>query len=130
MQDNEWDISANAAETRAVDATTYAKGFGLEAIKIDGTDFIASYNTIKKKKSLYNVIQRHNDIYSKDEMTDEDGERVGDLEAQYAEMDGYNLEADAEKMLSELGISNDLFAFLMNLIVTKYTHRSRILTIL
>ena len=56
VQDNEWDISANAAETRAVDATTYAKGFGLEAIKIDGTDFIASYNTVKK---IFNQIRKN-----------------------------------------------------------------------
>ena len=30
VQDNEWDISAHATETRAVDATQYAKGFGLK----------------------------------------------------------------------------------------------------
>ena len=40
VQDNEWDISANAAEFRAQDATEYAKGFkGLETRTIDGTDF-------------------------------------------------------------------------------------------
>ena len=49
VQDNGWDISANAEETRAQDAAAYAKGFhGLEAISIDGTDFIASYNTLQK----------------------------------------------------------------------------------
>ncbi len=48
VQDNGWDISANAAETRAQDAFEYAKGFhGLEAISIDGTDFEESYNTIQ-----------------------------------------------------------------------------------
>lgn len=45
IQDNGWDISANAEETRAQDAFEYAKGFhGLEAISIDGTDFIESYS--------------------------------------------------------------------------------------
>ena len=39
VQDNEWDISAHASETRAVDATHYAKGFGLKTYTIDGTDF-------------------------------------------------------------------------------------------
>ncbi|MBZ9777316.1 tungsten formylmethanofuran dehydrogenase [Psychroflexus sp. CAK8W] len=49
VQDNEWDISANAEETRAQDAYEYAKGFhGLEAISIDGTDFIESYSEFKK----------------------------------------------------------------------------------
>ena len=48
VQDNEWDISAHASETRAVDATHYAKGFGLKTYTIDGTDFSASYTCIKK----------------------------------------------------------------------------------
>lgn len=49
IQDNEWDISANAKEIRAQDITEYAKGFkGLETRTIDGTDFIASFNTVKE----------------------------------------------------------------------------------
>nr|WP_026452499.1 alpha-ketoacid dehydrogenase subunit alpha/beta [Aequorivita capsosiphonis] len=48
VQDNGWDISANAAETRAQDAFEYAEGFkGLEAVTIDGTDFEESYNTLQ-----------------------------------------------------------------------------------
>ena len=47
VQDNEWDISAHASEMRAVDATHYAKGFGLKTYTIDGTDFLESYLTIK-----------------------------------------------------------------------------------
>jgi len=48
VQDNGWDISANAAETRAQNAAEYAAGFhGLEAISIDGTDFEESYTTVK-----------------------------------------------------------------------------------
>jgi 2-oxoisovalerate dehydrogenase E1 component len=47
VQDNEWDISAHASETRAVDATHYAKGFGLKTYTIDGTDFTKSYKTIQ-----------------------------------------------------------------------------------
>lgn len=52
IQDNEWDISANAQETRAQNAYEYIQGFhGIEAISIDGTDFEESYSTIN------NVIQ-------------------------------------------------------------------------
>lgn len=48
VQDNEWDISATAAETRAMNAAEYAKGFpGLEAISIDGTDFETCYQTVQ-----------------------------------------------------------------------------------
>lgn len=49
VQDNEWDISANAKEIRAMDASEYAKGFkGLEVRTIDGTDFMESYETISE----------------------------------------------------------------------------------
>jgi 2-oxoisovalerate dehydrogenase E1 component len=49
VQDNEWDISANAKEIRAQDATEYARGFkGLETRTIDGTDFERSYTVIQE----------------------------------------------------------------------------------
>ena len=49
VQDNDWDISAKADETRAQDISHFAKGFkGLETITIDGTDFIESYNAVSK----------------------------------------------------------------------------------
>ena len=49
VQDNGWDISANAAETRAQDAFQYAQGFhGLEAISIDGANFTESYKAVEK----------------------------------------------------------------------------------
>ena len=49
VQDNGWDISANAAETRAQNAYEYAQGFhGLDAVSIDGTDFEESYTTLKE----------------------------------------------------------------------------------
>ena len=51
VQDNEWDISAHASETRAVDAATYAKGFGIKSYSIDGTNFEESYNIISKSIS-------------------------------------------------------------------------------
>ena len=48
VQDNGWDISANEAETRAQNAFEYAKGFkGLEAISIDGANFIESYEVLE-----------------------------------------------------------------------------------
>ncbi len=47
VQDNGWDISANEAETRAQNAFEYAQGFhGLEAISIDGANFVESYQAV------------------------------------------------------------------------------------
>jgi len=49
VQDNEWDISATAKETRAQDITYFARGFkGLEVRTIDGSDFIESYSTMQE----------------------------------------------------------------------------------
>ena len=49
VQDNGWDISANAAETRSQSAFEYAQGFkGLDAISIDGANFTESYEALAK----------------------------------------------------------------------------------
>ncbi|MDR9487465.1 thiamine pyrophosphate-dependent enzyme [Salibacter sp.] len=49
VQDNEWDISANSKETRAQNAAEFARGFkGIEVIKIEGNDFIESYEKLEK----------------------------------------------------------------------------------
>ncbi len=56
VQDNGWDISANAKETRVANAAQYAKGFpGLEAISIEGNDFALCWNTVKE---IINTIRR------------------------------------------------------------------------
>ena len=49
VQDNGWDISASADEIRSNNAFHYAKGFkGLEAVHVEGNDFIESYETLEK----------------------------------------------------------------------------------
>ena len=66
VQDNEWDISANAKETRAGDASEYAKGFkGLEVRKINGSDFVESYATVKEVISLVRKERRPFMIHAK-----------------------------------------------------------------
>lgn len=48
VQDNGWDISANAEETRVATAAEYAKGFpGLEAISIEGNDFVQCWTAVR-----------------------------------------------------------------------------------
>ncbi len=59
VQDNEWDISASADEIRAQDIAHYAKGFnGLEVFVIDGTDFLASYETIQRAIEIIRTERR------------------------------------------------------------------------
>ncbi|QTN38383.1 tungsten formylmethanofuran dehydrogenase [Cryomorphaceae bacterium] len=49
VQDNEWDISANAAETRAQNAAEFARGFnGLETRSIEGNDFKTCFQTLEE----------------------------------------------------------------------------------
>lgn len=49
VQDNGWDISANAEETRAQNAAEYAEGFkGIEVRSIEGNDFVTCYNTLNE----------------------------------------------------------------------------------
>ncbi|MFM8564828.1 MAG: thiamine pyrophosphate-dependent enzyme [Bacteroidota bacterium] len=48
VQDNGWDISANAAETRAANAAQYAQGFpGIDVVQVDGTDYAACHSALK-----------------------------------------------------------------------------------
>ena len=55
VQDNDWDISANAEETRAQDISQYAQGFkGIEVRTIDGSNFEESYETIFE---VFNVVR-------------------------------------------------------------------------
>ncbi|WP_038335705.1 thiamine pyrophosphate-dependent enzyme [Empedobacter falsenii] len=59
VQDNEWDISASADEIRAQDIAHYAKGFkGLEVFVVDGTDFLASYETIRRAIEIIRTERR------------------------------------------------------------------------
>ncbi len=56
VQDNEWDISANAKEIRAQDISHYAKGFnGLEVRTIDGTNFDECYQTVQE---VFNTVRQ------------------------------------------------------------------------
>ena len=66
VQDNGWDISANAAETRAQDMTFYAQGFnGIEVRTIDGSDFKVSFDTIEEVFAIVRKERRPFIIHAK-----------------------------------------------------------------
>ncbi len=62
---------------------------------------------------LYNIMKEKDAIYMKEDFTDADGIRAGELEAEFAEMDGWNAESDAAELLSNLGVKEDLHEVLM-----------------
>ncbi|SFE98882.1 ABC-F family ATP-binding cassette domain-containing protein [Thermoflexibacter ruber] len=65
-------------------------------------------------KRLWEVMQEKDALYAKPDFTDKDGERVSELEAEFAEMDGWNAESDAASILSSLGIKEDKHYSLMS----------------
>ena len=66
VQDNDWDISANAEETRAQDITQYAKGFnGIEVRTIDGSDFEESFQTMKEVFEIVRAERRPFIVHAK-----------------------------------------------------------------
>ncbi|MCP4521074.1 MAG: ATP-binding cassette domain-containing protein [Cytophagales bacterium] len=73
------------------------------------------HTVIMGHKELWGIMEEKDALYAKGEaFTDADGERVGELEAKFAEMDGWNAESDAAELLSGLGITEDLHYKLMN----------------
>ena len=62
---------------------------------------------------LYEIMKEKDAIYAKEDFTDEDGIRASELEAEFAEMDGWNAESDAATLLNGLGIDTDLHYSMM-----------------
>ena len=58
-------------------------------------------------KRLYDIMEEKDALYSKPDFSDEDGIKVSELEAEFAELDGWNAESDAEILLNGLGITNE-----------------------
>lgn len=65
-------------------------------------------------KKLYDIILKRNELYSKADFTEEDGILASELEGEFAELDGWDAETNAEKILLGLGINVDLHTKLMS----------------
>ena len=68
---------------------------------------------IMGNQKLYDIMKEKEAIYMKEDFSDEDGIRASELEAEFAEMDGWNAESDAATLLNGLGIETDLHYSLM-----------------
>ncbi|MDO4262355.1 MAG: ATP-binding cassette domain-containing protein [Eubacteriales bacterium] len=62
---------------------------------------------------LYEIMKEKDAIYAKEDFSDEDGIRASELEAEFADMDGWEAESDAATLLNGLGIETDLHYTLM-----------------
>jgi len=70
-------------------------------------DFTVIDTVIMGHKKLYGIMKEKDAIYAKPDFSDEDGLRAAELEAEFAEMEGWNAENDAATLLSGLGVKED-----------------------
>ena len=56
---------------------------------------------------LYEIMKEKDAIYMKEDFSDEDGIKAAELEAEFAEMNGWDAEADAQTLLEGLGVSSE-----------------------
>ena len=62
---------------------------------------------IQGNKRLYEIMQEKDALYAKDPFTEEDGNRAAELEAEFAELDGWNADTEAARLLQGLGLKAD-----------------------
>ena len=71
-------------------------------------EFDVLRTVIMGNKHLVDIMDEKDAIYAKPDFSDEDGIRAGELEAEFAELNGWDAESDAAKLLNGLGIGEDL----------------------
>jgi ATPase subunit of ABC transporter with duplicated ATPase domains len=76
-------------------------------------EFQVLQTVIMGNKKLWKIMEEKDAIYAKPDFSDADGERVGELEGLFAEMEGWNAESDAAGLLSDLGVKEELHGKLM-----------------
>lgn len=76
-------------------------------------DFSVMDTVIQGHKELYQVMKDKDALYAKTDFSDEDGVKAAELESKFAELDGWNAEADASKLLQSLGIPEEEHQTLM-----------------
>ena len=69
---------------------------------------------IMGNQRLYEIMKEKEAIYMKEDFTDEDGIRASELEAEFADMDGWNAESDAATLLNGLGVDTENHYMMMS----------------
>lgn len=103
-----------------IDATngniTQGPGERLSVLKQDHfafDEFTVLDTVMKGHERLWSIMHEKNELYMKPDFSDEDGLQAAHLEAEFAEMNGWNAESDAASLLSNLGIKEELHYTLM-----------------
>jgi ATPase subunit of ABC transporter with duplicated ATPase domains len=77
-------------------------------------EYMVLDTVIMGNKRLYDIMKEKDAIYAKEDFSDEDGIRASELEAEFAEMDGWNAESDAATLLNGLGVDTDIHYKMMS----------------
>ena len=71
-------------------------------------EYTALDTVIMGNERLYEIMKEKEAIYAKEDFTEEDGNKASELEAEFADMNGWEAESDVSKLLQGLGLSEDL----------------------
>ena len=74
-------------------------------------------------KKMWSLMHEREAIYSKEDFSEEDGMRAGELEAEFGEIGGYEAESNAGNLLSDLGVKEEYHQGLMKDIPSTYKLR-------
>lgn len=90
---------------------TIPEGVRMSVLKQDHFAF-DSYTVLDTviygNKKLYDIMKEKDEIYAKPDFSDEDGLRASELEAEFAELNGWEAESDSSKLIQGLGLSESL----------------------
>jgi len=79
--------------------------------QFDETEVIKT--VLKGNPRLFEIMEEKEILYAKEEFSDEDGIKISELEAEFAEMDGWQAESEAEILLAALGLEKEIFELKM-----------------
>ncbi len=74
-------------------------------------------------KRLWDVMHEKDALYAKEDFSEEDGMKAGELEGEFGEMGGYEAESNAASFLNSLGVTDDMHQSLMSEIPSNYKVR-------
>ncbi|OJJ23730.1 ABC-F family ATPase [marine bacterium AO1-C] len=94
--------------TGQVDITPGERMAVLKQNHFEFDEFPVLETVIMGHSKLYSIMKEKDTIYAKPDFSEEDGMRASELEAEFAEMDGWNAESDAAGLLSGLGVKEEL----------------------
>ncbi len=70
-------------------------------------DYTVLDTVIMGNQRLYDIMKEKDALYAKEDFSDEDGIRASELEGEFAELNGWEAESDASKLIQGLGLSDD-----------------------